>query len=120
MRAAQRPDSIIEQSSLFDFYDGGGIDIAFLGFAEIDGYGHVNVSKFGGKRPGAGGFINITACAKTIVFCGTMTAKGLDVAVENGRLRINREGELNKLVPKVRQVTFDSRLSQTQRIKGNH
>lgn len=107
--AAIGPESVIEQSSLFQFYDGGGLDLSFLGFAQVDSFGNVNVSKFDGKRPGAGGFINITRSAKQVVFCGTMTAGGLEVRSDSGHLRIVREGSERKFVNQVMQVTYPSR-----------
>jgi propionate CoA-transferase len=96
----------IEQSSLFDFYDGGGIDIAFLGFAQIDSHGNVNVSHFKGRAPGIGGFANISQTAKRVVFCGTFSAGNLRVGVDDGKLRIFREGDIRKFVRKVERVSY--------------
>ena len=96
---------VADMTRQFDFYDGGGLDIGFLGAAEVDGNGNVNVSKFK-KTVGPGGFINIAQSTKNMVFCGTLTAGGLKVAVEDGKLRIVQEGRNKKFVPRVQQVTF--------------
>jgi propionate CoA-transferase len=98
--------AFVEQQVQFDWYEGGGLDQAFLGAAEVDSNSNVNVSKFKGRAVGCGGFINITQTAKKVVYCGTFTAGGLKVAIENGQLIVKQEGKDKKYVTQVEQITF--------------
>ena len=105
--AAVNTDAVIHQNQQFDFYDGGGLDMACLGMAQVDADGHVNVSRFGSRLAGAGGFINISQSSRRVLFAGTFTTGGLEVKVENGELRILREGKSRKFIQQVEQITFN-------------
>jgi acyl CoA:acetate/3-ketoacid CoA transferase len=113
--ASYNPVAIIEQPAQFDFYDGGGLDIAFLGFAQFDRNGNINVSKFNGRLVGSGGFIDITQNTKTVCFCGTLTAGGLEVEIGDGRMSIVAEGRHAKAVPEVEHITFNGRWAAERR-----
>lgn len=110
--ASAWPEAVVDQPAQFDFYDGGGIDLAVLGMAELDACGNVNVSRFGAGEQasiaGVGGFINITQGAKALVFVGTLTTGGLQVQADEGRLRIVQEGRMQKLVPAVSHLSYNA------------
>ncbi len=106
---ARNPRAMIDSPSQFDFYSGGGLDIAFLGMGEVDAAGNVNVSKLQGTPVGPGGFIDIAQNARRVVFCGTFEAKGARLSVGGGRLGIDRHGDIRKVVRKVAQITFSGK-----------
>jgi len=104
--------AMIDQPYMFDFYDGGGLDIASLSFAEVDAEGNVNVHAFEGRVRGPGGFPNISARTPRINFVGTLTAQGLELDISSDGVRVVHEGSLPKFVPEVRQISFSGRLAR--------
>lgn len=112
--ASSYPQAIVDQPSQFDFYDGGGLDFAALGAAEVDRRGNVNVSRFGPRLAGVGGFVNISRSARRVVFCGTLTSDGLVAEVSGGRLRIVREGKVRKFVPEVSHLSYAAEVARSK------
>jgi propionate CoA-transferase len=104
--------AMIDQPYMFDFYDGGGLDVASLSFAEVDAEGNVNVHAFEGRVRGPGGFPNISARTRKINFVGTLTAQGLKLDISEAGVRVEAEGALPKFVPQVQQISFNGRLAR--------
>jgi propionate CoA-transferase len=103
---ARNASAMLDAATQFDFYAGGGLDIAFLGFGEFDAQGNVNVSRLGGVTVGPGGFIDIAQNAKKVVFCGTLAAKGVKLQTGDGQMRVLQQGAVKKLVGQVDQITY--------------
>ena len=112
--AAVNFSAAIEHPSQFDFIDGGGLDSAYLGFAECDAAGNINASRFANRVSGCGGFINISQNSKKVVFVGTFTSGGLEAEVGDGAITIKREGKHAKFVDELGQITFSGRLAAEQ------
>lgn len=111
--ATRHASAILKSNDQFDLFSGGGIDIAFLGMGELDAQGNVNVSWLGENIVGPGGFVDITQRTRKVVFCGTFEAKGLEVELEDGQVRIRRHGSVPKLVEQVRHITFSGKRART-------
>jgi len=109
--ASRNAEAILCHHEQFDFYDGGGLDMAFLGLAESDKEGSINVSRFGPKLAGCGGFMHITQSADQVFFLGTFTAGGLKTSIKDGKLVIDNEGRERKFVDKVEQITFNGKFN---------
>jgi propionate CoA-transferase len=112
---AYNNECFIDHQNQFDWYDGGGLDVAFLGLGETDKDGNINVSKFNGRPIGCGGFVNVSQNSKKVVFCGTFTSNGLKVAVKDGKLQILQEGKVRKFREHVEQITFSGKYAAKAR-----
>ena len=109
--AATNATSVIDHTYQFDFYDGGGLDITFVGLAQMDAAGNVNVSRLANRVPGIGGFFNVTQSADRVVFCGQFTAGETDIGIEDGKLVIRKDGGVTKFVEAVEQITFNGKVA---------
>jgi propionate CoA-transferase len=112
---AYNNECFVDHQNQFDWYDGGGLDVAFLGLGETDKDGNINVSKFNGRPIGCGGFINVSQNSKKVVFCGTFTGQGLKVSAQDGKLQIVQEGKLRKFCDQVEQITFSGKYAAKKR-----
>lgn len=104
--------ALIDMPSQFDFYDGGGLDICFLSFAQVDKNGNINVHKFNHRIMGTGGFIDISQFTKKVIFCGTFTAGGLKIEISDGNIHILKEGKFKKFINEVDEITFSGKEAQ--------
>jgi len=111
--AAVNREALVDHASSFDFIDGGGLDTVFLGVAECDATGNVNVSRFGNRLAGCGGAINLTQRTRNVVFLTTFSSGGLDVSISDGTLTIVTEGRFRKFIDSVDQITFSASLANT-------
>lgn len=109
---AKNPSAFMSQTAIFDFIDGGGLDLSCVGMAQVDREGNVNVSKIGPRIIGCGGFINITQSTRNVIFCGEFTAGGARFEVQNDELRILSEGKVRKFVEAVEQITFSGAVAR--------
>ena len=112
--------ALLRHDDQFDYYNGAGVDITFMGAGEIDPDGNVNATKLGPNPTGAGGFIDITTNAKHVVFCSSFTGKGLDCSFEDGKLHINHEGSLIKFVNKVQQISYNGKIARKKHQKMHY
>lgn len=101
--------ALMDMPAQFDFYDGGGLDVCYLSFAEVDKEGNVNVHRFNGKIVGTGGFVDICQNTQKVVFCGTLTAGGLKTTINDQRIKIEQEGRFKKFIDKVPEITFNGK-----------
>lgn len=104
---SRNAQALVPHDRQFEYYNGAGIDFTFMGAGEMDEKGNVNATRMGDKAPGAGGFIDITARAKNVIFCSTFTGKGLKVEFDEEGLRIIQEGKIRKMVKKVQQISYN-------------
>ena len=112
--------ALLRHDDQFDYYNGAGVDVTYMGAGEIDPDGNVNATRLGPNPTGAGGFIDITTNAKHVVFCSSFTGKGLDCSFENGQLHINKEGSLIKFVNKVQQISYNGKIAREKHQKMHY
>jgi len=104
--------ALVRHDDQFDYYNGAGVDVTYMGAGEMDADGNVNATKLGSKPTGAGGFIDITSNAKHVVFCSTFTGKGLRCSFEGNKLGIEQEGSIMKLVDQVQQISYNGKIAR--------
>ncbi|MCI8311121.1 MAG: acyl CoA:acetate/3-ketoacid CoA transferase [Lachnospiraceae bacterium] len=104
--------ALLRHDDQFDYYNGAGVDVTFMGAGEIDEKGNVNATRLGPNPTGAGGFIDITTNAKHVVFCSTFTGKGLECSFEDNKLHIHKEGSLIKCVKKLQQISYNGTIAR--------
>ncbi|MBR5218766.1 MAG: acyl CoA:acetate/3-ketoacid CoA transferase [Clostridia bacterium] len=109
---AKNTFAIIRHDDQFDYYNGAGVDVTYMGAGELDPQGNVNATRLGPNPTGAGGFIDITTNAKHVVFCSTFTGKGLECSFEDGKLHIINEGSLIKCVNNLQQVSYNGEIAR--------
>ena len=112
--------ALLRHDDQFDFYNGAGVDVTFMGAGEIDEACNVNATLLGTKPTGAGGFIDITTNSKHVVFCSSFTGKGLECTFEHGRLTILQEGSLIKFKKNVRQISYNGEIAQNKQQKMHY
>ena len=109
---AKNTFAMLRHDDQFDYYNGAGVDVTFMGAGELDADGNVNSTKLGPNPTGAGGFVDITTNAKHVVFCSTFTGKGLDVSFKDSKLVINQEGSIIKCVKKLQQISYNGTIAR--------
>ncbi len=103
------PDTMMDMARQFDFYEGGGLDGAFIGALQVDRHGNVNGHYAPGKLSGLGGFANISQATKKVVFCMTFSAKGLEGTFDGKEVKIIREGSIKKILPEISTFGFSAK-----------
>ena len=117
---AKNSFALVRHDDQFDYYNGAGVDITYMGAGQIDPLGNVNATRLGTLPTGAGGFIDITANAKHVVFCSTFTGKDLECSFENKQLKIHKEGSLIKFVNQVSQISFNGNIAKEKQQKVHY
>ena len=117
---AKNQFALIRHDDQFDYYNGAGADITFMGAGQMDADGNVNATRLGKMPTGAGGFIDITTNAKHVVFCSTFTGKGLKCSFDGGKLHIDQEGSLIKMVKNVTQISYNGKIASGKRQKMHY
>lgn len=112
--------ALLRHDEQFDYYNGAGVDVTYMGAGEVDADGNVNATRLGSRPTGAGGFIDITTNAKHVVFCSSFTGKGLECSFEGGRLHINKEGTLIKFVNKIQQISYNGEIARKKHQKMHY